>query len=143
MSLSMIPRSIGAKEHAEYAKLLGAPTPGSIRNRVNKLRAEYRKAYEELGLAIPGADSVSKIAGDGEGTPKKKTAAAATAKQGGSAKKRKANIEGDDDEDVDIGIKKSKLKLKSEASPSPSPSSSQLENGFGIAIKDEFGDDDF
>ncbi|KAF2012546.1 hypothetical protein BU24DRAFT_452942 [Aaosphaeria arxii CBS 175.79] len=114
--LSSIPRSIGAREHAEIAAVLGA-TPGAVRNRVWKIKVDHKKAYEDAGLVVPGAEGVSKIGGRSveDGGPVKKGGKkrAADGEVEGERKKRGKVVKdegggGDEEEDEEerkVGVK--------------------------------------
>jgi hypothetical protein len=59
-------RSVTPAEYANLSKAFPGSTVDSIRNRINKLRAEVRKLHESLGYEVP--DGAVK----GVGTPGKK-----------------------------------------------------------------------
>jgi hypothetical protein len=97
-----------------------------VRNRVAKIKSDYRKAYEECGIAMPGGPAVSGKTDH----PKPKTPAAS---QGG--KKRAAKeMSSDDDEHFGGAGKKTAKKAKK-----VEEYDIELEGGFdGIKIEEYY-----
>ncbi|KAF2275174.1 uncharacterized protein EI97DRAFT_79040 [Westerdykella ornata] len=110
------PRTVTVAEYETLAKLIGniaggpAPTPGAIRNRLDKIRNEQRAVYGEAGLTYPGGGGGSMPAGTptktkvpGSGNGKKRGAKSLNDVSNG-----KDAIEEEEEEDLHLNKKAKK-----------------------------------
>jgi hypothetical protein len=90
----------------------GAPNPGGVRNRIAKIKQDYKKTYDEIGIPVPASVTTLSAKGAGGKIEDGKVATADKEKKKAAPRGRKrvaTDIDSEDNEDLGAFGKKVKL----------------------------------